>query len=125
MECHSSQSCANCHDIYSSLRPLVKEIFVSRHFQRDLPDFDVKSVVDCDHASFTRLHKFEETIDGHHIFRAIRNRIHIVYCIDRNYRLIFLRAFSNFKAYGKFLDDKKSILGMISDSNNVRHSFGD
>ncbi|MFH1510978.1 MAG: hypothetical protein ABIF10_04745 [Candidatus Woesearchaeota archaeon] len=123
MLCKKTPLCANCHDHYSSLRPLVKEIIVSKHFEKDLPGFDVSLIVDCDHAGFTRLHKFEETIDGNHIFRAIKDHTHIVYCIDKSHNLIFLRAFSNFKAYAKFLDDKKAILAMISDSSHVKYTI--
>jgi hypothetical protein len=70
-------------------------------------------VLDCEHLYFKQLHKLEETIKGNHIFRALKNNLHVVYAIDRSHRLIFLRAFDNFTAYKKFLDNKKQILHMI------------
>ena len=103
----------NCHEYFERLRPLVKEILVSKHFHRDAPNFNIDLIVDCSHQYFTRLHKFEETIGGNHIFRAIKGHSHIVYAIDKQGRLIFLRAFHNFNAYKKFLSDKKMILSMI------------
>ena len=36
------------------------------------------------------------------------NGIHIVYAVSGN-KLIFLRAFKNFKRYEKFLEDKKAV----------------
>lgn len=105
--------CVNCRDHFSQLRPHIKEVAVTKHFLRDAPDFDVKQVVDCRHQYFTHLHKFEETVGGHHIFRAMQDGTHIVYAVDRGHRLIFLRAFRNFKQYEKFLEDKKKILHLI------------
>lgn len=95
------------------LRPQVKEVLVSKNFKCDCEDFDINFVVDCKHEYFTKLHKFEEKIDGNYIFRALNHHKHIVYCIDKDFRLIFLRVFSNFKEYKKFLEDKKAILKII------------
>lgn len=111
--CDKTERCANCHDHYQQLRPLVKEIIVSKQFTRDAPDFDVNAVVDCRHEAFTHLHKFEETIDGNHIFRALQHKTHIVYCIDKNHRLVFLRAFHNFGLYKRFLDDKRQLKALM------------
>jgi hypothetical protein len=113
MICNKTEACANCHDHYQQLRPLVKEIVVTKQFHRDVPDFDINAVVDCKHAYFTHLHKFEETIDGNHVFRALKDKVHVVYCIDRQNRLLFLRAFHNFSLYRKFLNDKKEILAIL------------
>ena len=110
---NKTEKCINCHEHFQQLRPLVTEIIISKHFMRDIPDFDVDSIVDCEHNNFTHLHKFEETIGGNHIFRAIKENWHIVYAIDKNHRFIFLRAFDNFTAYKKFLNGKKKILSMI------------
>jgi hypothetical protein len=74
----------------------------------------VKDVLDCSGADFYELHKFEEHIDGNMIFRAKKEGMHIVYCVDRNMRIIFLRAFRNFKDYKRFLDDKKEIHNLIT-----------
>ena len=105
--------CLNCNDHFEQLRPSIKKVITSRHFLKDAPDFDTNLVVGCQHEYFTRLHKFEETIDGNHIFRAIKGKTHYVYAIDKNKRLIFLRAFSNFKDYKKFLNEKTIILKII------------
>lgn len=107
------QRCLNCHEHFKQLRPYIKEIIVSKHFLRDAPDFNTSLIFDCEHENFTKLHKFEETIDGNHVFRAITGKMHYVYAIDKGKRLIFLRAFSNFKDYKKFLNEKKLILRII------------
>ena len=106
--------CVNCHEYFEELRPLIKEVIVSHHFKKDAPDFDINLVSDCQHEYFTRLHKFEETVDGNHIFRAVKDKMHVVYAIDKEHRLIFLRAFKNFGEYKRFLMDKKRIKEMIS-----------
>ncbi|MCX6706631.1 MAG: hypothetical protein NT001_00640 [Candidatus Woesearchaeota archaeon] len=114
MECKDyNDKCINCHDHYQQLRPLIKEVIVTSHFERDLPSFDITSITDCRHENFTHLHKFEETIDGNHIFRALQDHTHIVYAIDKAHRLVFLRAFDNFKEYERFLSNKKKITEMI------------
>lgn len=108
-----TEKCVNCHDHYQQLRPLVKEIIKTRHFSRDAPDLDINGIINCEHENFTRMHKFEEIIDGNHIFRALKGKMHVVYAIDKDERLIFLRAFCNFNSYKKFLNDKKMIEEMI------------
>ena len=105
--------CLNCNGHFEQLRPEIKEVITSKHFLRDAPDFDTTLIVDCQHEHFTKLHKFEETIDGNHIFRAVKRKIHYVYAVDKNKRLVFLRAFNNFKDYKKFLNEKKIILKII------------
>lgn len=111
--CVNNIKCDNCHNYFKILRPNIIGIFVSNHFKRDYPDFDISLVTDCQHVHFTNLHKFEEKVDKNYIFRAVYNKKHIVYAIDNNKRLIFLRAFGNFKEYGKFLVDKKTIKEII------------
>lgn len=108
-----SIKCVNCHEYFKELRPLIKEVIVSHHFKKDAPLFDTTLITDCKHEYFVRLHKFEETIDGNHVFRAVKGKVHIVYVIDKDHRLIFLRAFKNFTDYKKFLKDKKRIKEMI------------
>ena len=112
-QCNKTERCINCHDHFQQLRPLVKEIVVSKHFTKDAPDFNVNWIIDCEHLHFTELHKFEEKINGHYIFRALKEKMHFVYSIDKQHRLIFLRAFNNFNTYKKFLMDKRKILSMI------------
>jgi mRNA-degrading endonuclease RelE of RelBE toxin-antitoxin system len=99
-------------DHFHELFPFVKEISFSSHFEKDmgsLDGFDPKKIFSHEFEDFTRLHKFEEKIGEHYIFRALHEGKHIVYSIDRNGSVVFLRAFSNFKEYGKFLGDKKKI----------------
>jgi hypothetical protein len=60
------------------------------------------------------MHKFEENIDGTLVFRAKKEGVHMVYCVDKQMRVIFLRAFTNYSEYGKFLEDKREIRKMVS-----------
>jgi len=98
---------------FEQFRPLINKVIKTRHFERDLPNFDTDLILDSKHEHFTRLHKYEENIEGNHIFRALKDKIHIVYAVDKNHNLIFLRAFHNFREYMKFLDNKKIILEII------------
>jgi hypothetical protein len=111
--CDEEVRCANFHPLFEKLRSGVTQVIVSRHFLRDIPGFDVTLILDSRHEHFLHLHKFEETIGGNHIFRALKDKTHIVYAIDKCGRLIFLRAFHNFKEYERFLGDKKTIASMI------------
>jgi mRNA-degrading endonuclease RelE of RelBE toxin-antitoxin system len=108
-----------------SLRPLIKGVIVSKHFMRDLKDTEkmnsiVNDVLDCSHLEFNELHKFEENIDGTLIFRAKRENMHIVYCVDKKIRLIFLRAISNFTEYEKFLDNRKKLKRIVREVNQIQ-----
>jgi hypothetical protein len=102
-----------------ALRPSIKAVVVSKHFIRDVKDREemnsiVQNILDCSHLDFAELHKFEEHVDGVLVFRAKRDSLHIVYCIDKQMRIIFLRAFRNFAEYKKFLDERNEIRKMIS-----------
>jgi mRNA-degrading endonuclease RelE of RelBE toxin-antitoxin system len=110
--------CVNCHSHFMEVRPLIKGVAVSRHFIRDLKDEEVinsiiQNILDCLNLDFTELHKFEMHIDGNMIFRAKKEDLHIVYCVDKKSRIIFLRALKNFNEYKKFLENKKQIKKMI------------
>jgi len=105
--------CLNCRSHFEQLRPSIKEVVASKHFLREAPDFDVNLILDSQHEHFTHLHKFEELVGGHHIFRALKDGKHIVYAVDKKHRLVLLRAFHNMKKYEKFLGDKKKILKML------------
>jgi mRNA-degrading endonuclease RelE of RelBE toxin-antitoxin system len=117
--CNERKSfCDSCNSHFMKVRPLIKEVVVSKHFKRDLKDeekisFIIKNVLDCSHLEFNELHKFEENIEGNLIFRAKKENLHIVYCIDKTMRIIFLRAIRNFDEYRKFLDNKKGLKLMI------------
>ena len=100
------------------VRPLLKEVTISKHFKRDLKDKErinsiIKNILDCSNLEFTELHKFEENIEGNMIFRAKKENMHIIYCIDKNMRIIFLRAIKNFDEYRRLLENKKEIKAII------------
>ena len=98
---------------FEQFRPSIKEITITKHFKRDLPNFDINLIIDSKHENFTSLHKYEENIEGNHIFRALKDKVHIVYAVDKSHKLIFLRAFHNFKEYERFLENKQQIIHMI------------
>jgi hypothetical protein len=111
-------SCLNCSIRFQHLRPLIKGVIVTSRFRHDAPDFDVNLVLDCKYQYASTLHKFEASIGSSHIFRSLFDGQHVVYAVDKDYRLIFLRAFANFKAYKKFLSDKKEINHLIEKAQN-------
>jgi hypothetical protein len=105
------------------IRPLIKAAFISRRFIKDVKDEEeVKSIVsdvlDCSNVDYYELHKFEENIDGYLIFRAKKEGTHIVYCVDREMQLFFLRAFRNYRDYERFLDDRRGIRRLVSHAFN-------
>jgi mRNA-degrading endonuclease RelE of RelBE toxin-antitoxin system len=100
------------------VRPMIKDVLVSKHFVKDFKDEEkmnaiIKSILDCSHMEFNELHKFEENINGNLIFRAKKENLHIVYCVDKNMRILFLRTIKNFEEYKKFIENKKEIVIMI------------
>jgi mRNA-degrading endonuclease RelE of RelBE toxin-antitoxin system len=123
--CSSEEKfCETCNSHFMNLRPLIKEVVVSKHIRRDMEDSEiekiVKDVLDCSHLEFTELHKFEENLNGNNIFRARRRGVHIVYCIDKDMRIIFLRALKNYEEYKKFLDNKREIETMVEGLKTIR-----
>jgi hypothetical protein len=101
------------------VRPSIKTVTASKRFFKDLKDRElansmIKNVLDCSHLEFDELHKFEKNIDGNLIFRAKKEKTHIVYGVDKRMRIVFLRALKNFSQYKKFLESKKEILRMIA-----------
>ena len=110
--------CLNCHSHFMSVRPHITSVVVTKRFFKDLKDAEiakalVRDILDCSNADFSELHKFEEHVNGCMIFRAKKEGMHIVYCVDKNMRIIFMRVFKNFKEYEKFLDDKREITKFI------------
>jgi mRNA-degrading endonuclease RelE of RelBE toxin-antitoxin system len=110
--------CVNCHSHFMAVRPHIRSVVVSKRFFKDLKDEEeaksiVEDVLDCSNVDFSELHKFEEHVDGNMIFRAKKEGMHVVYCVDKKMRIIFLRVFKNYKEYGKFLEDKEEIKNMI------------
>jgi len=116
--------CINCNSHFMKVRPSIRTVAVSRRFIKDLKDQEmansiIKDVLDCSHLEFHELHKFEKNIDGNLIFRAKKEKAHIVYGVDKNMRIIFLRTMQNFTQYKKFLEDTKEILRMIARTHVV------
>jgi hypothetical protein len=110
--------CVNCHSHFLALRPYITGVVVTKRFLKDLRETGeseaiVDEVLDCSETSFTELHKFEENVDGNLVFRAKKEGKHFVYCVDKNKRLVFLRAFRNFKEYERFLEDKRAISNLV------------
>lgn len=113
-------------DHFHELFPFVKEIVFSSHFEKDVKNmrgfgfdtnnFDARKIFSHEFEEFTRLHKFEEKIGEHYIFRALHDGKHMLYSINKTGRVVFLRAFSNFKEYGKFLADKRKIGEILKNS---------
>lgn len=111
--------CLNCSSHFRTIRPSIRSVAVSRRFLTDVRDEEelksiIEDVLDCSGLEFHELHKFERNIDGNLIFRAKKEHWHIVYCVDKELRIIFLRALSNFAQYKRFLESKKEILNMLS-----------
>ena len=110
--------CITCNSYFMRIRPMIKDVIISKHFIRDLKNEEkirsiIKNILDCSHLEFHELHKFEENINGNLVFRARKGNLHIVYCVDKKMRIIFLRAIRNFDEYKKFLDNKREIKRMI------------
>ncbi len=100
------------------IRPLIKAAYISKRFVKDLKNQDeavslANEILDCSNADYFELHKFEENIDGYLIFRAKKGGTHIVYGVDKEMQLLFLRAFRNYSEYERFLDDKKEIKKLV------------
>ncbi len=113
--------CVNCHSHFMTVRPLLRSVVISRHFLRDLKNETavksiVRNVLDCSNSDFAEMHKFEENVEGNLIFRAKKEGTHIVYGVDKQLRIVFLRAFKNYSEYGKFLEDKSEIIRMMTHS---------
>ncbi|MFH0928849.1 MAG: hypothetical protein V1818_00670 [Candidatus Aenigmatarchaeota archaeon] len=111
--------CDSCNSHFMRVRPLLKEVVISKHFERDLKDQEeidsiVKDVLNCSHTEFHELHKFEENINDNLIFRAKRGKKHIVYCVTKERNIVFLRAVRNYDDYKKLLEDRKQLKKMIN-----------
>ena len=112
------EHCLNCHSLFMAVRPHIKSMVVTKRFFKDLKDEEkakaiVRDVLDCSNADFNELHKFEEHVNGCMVFRAKKEGMHIVYGVDKNMRIIFMRVFKNFKKYEKLLEDKREISKLI------------
>ena len=113
--------CDTCNSHFMEVRPLIKDVIVSKHFRRDIKDEEkinsiIRSILDCSHMEFHEMHKFEENIDDNLIFRARKRGAHIVYCVTKDRRLLFLRLIKNYDQYKKLLEDKGMLRKMIETS---------
>jgi mRNA-degrading endonuclease RelE of RelBE toxin-antitoxin system len=104
---------------FMALRPLLTGVVVTKRFFKDLKDDQkiqstVVDVLDCSNLNYHELHKFEEIVGGALVFRAKKDGAHMVYAVDKQLRLIFLRVFRNFSEYGAFLEDKQEIKRMVA-----------
>ncbi|MBN1157304.1 hypothetical protein JXA85_06795, partial [Candidatus Woesearchaeota archaeon] len=104
-----TSGCHNCCSHFMHFRPNIRTAILTKHFLHDMGEekakFMVQNILDCSHEAFAELHKFEENVNGYNIFRAKHENSHIVYSIAEN-KIVFLRAFSNFKEYRHFLNDR-------------------
>lgn len=106
--CKNNLKCDNCSNHFMQLRPEIKDFKIAVHFERDIKDKEereqiIQKILSCNALEHEQLHKFEMNVKGNKIFRAKINSVHIVYYINKNKEIVFLRAIKNFKEYGKFL----------------------
>jgi mRNA-degrading endonuclease RelE of RelBE toxin-antitoxin system len=92
-----------------TIKPHIRSIVVSKRFLENLKEEEkakkrLREVLNCPDADFYELHKFEEHVNSCRVFRAKTGEMHIVYCVDKNKRIIFMRVFKNFKRYKKFIE---------------------
>ncbi len=102
--------CVNCSSHFAALRPSVREVIITKHFEKDLKNKEerddiIDKIIDCGTENFHEMHKFEFSIKGNHIFRAKKGNMHVLYCI-LGHKLIFLRVIKNYKEYRKFLSSE-------------------
>ncbi len=102
---------------FEQMRPSILGHAVTNHFKRDLGEARATAIVlevlGSNQSSFEELHKFEEKVQGNFIFRAKIAGKHIVYAVSASKMLVFLRGFSNFSEYRKYLDDKQGLKAAI------------
>jgi len=116
--------CINCNSHFMKVRPSIKTAAISKRFIKDLKDEKiaesiVKNILDCSSLEFHELHKFEKNVNGNLLFRARKEKLHVVYSIDKQKRIVFLRVLKNFAQYKKFLENKKEIMNMIARTHTI------
>ncbi|UCC33918.1 MAG: hypothetical protein JSW53_02640 [Candidatus Bathyarchaeota archaeon] len=116
--------CINCNSNFMKVRPSIRKVVISKRFIRDLKDREivnsiVRNILDCSRLEYHELHKFEKNVNGNLIFRAKKGKMHVVYGVDREMRIIFMRAIRNFVQYKKFLESEREILKMVARSRSV------
>jgi hypothetical protein len=109
---------------FMELRPLIKEVVVTKHFIREMKDEEkmaslIKEILECSHIESNELHKFEEKIGDISVFRAKKHDVHNVYCVDKDFRIIFLRSIKNYEDYKKFLENRREIETMVESLKSI------
>jgi len=91
-----------------TIKPQVRSAVVGKRFLKDLKGEKAKELLrealDYPEAELYELHKFEEHAAGSAGFRAKAGEGHVVYCVDKNKRVIFMRVFKNVEHYKKFVE---------------------
>ncbi len=101
---------------FEQLKPAIKGYAITSHFKRDVGSIEKATAIVIEvleSKESEQMHKFEELIEENLIFRAKIQGVHIVYVLTPSQRLVFLRAFKNFKSYEHFLADKQALLSAI------------
>lgn len=107
--------CLNCHSHFNTIRPTLTKALISKQVKKDIKNYHeiIKEILNCSNINYNELHKFEEKYGDIKVFRAKKDKFHYVYAIDKEKRLILLRAFTNFQEYRKFLLKKNDIIRMV------------
>lgn len=90
-------------------KPNIRHFVVNKQFFKDLKDEEkskefFKEVLDRPNADSKKQHKFEELENDQRASRAETEEPHIVCCVDKNMRVIYMRVFKNPKKYEKFIE---------------------
>jgi hypothetical protein len=90
-------------------KPNIRHFVVNKQFFKDLKDEEkskefFREVLDHPNANSKKQHKFEELENGSRVSRAKTEEPHIVCCVDKNMRVIYMRIFKNVKKYEKFIE---------------------
>ncbi len=101
-----------------AIRPLLTGVVATKRYFKDFKDDEkakaiIADVLDCSNLDYHEMHKYEINVGGSLVFRAKKDGVHIVYAVDKQQRLIFMRAFHNYNEYGRFLEDKQEIAKTI------------
>ena len=91
-----------------TIKPHVRSAVVGKRFLKDFEGEKAKELLrealDYPDADVYDLRKFEEGSAGSAGFRGKAGERHVVYCVDKNKRLVFMRVFRNVEHYKKFVD---------------------
>jgi mRNA-degrading endonuclease RelE of RelBE toxin-antitoxin system len=89
-----------------TIKPHVRSAVVGKRFLKDLKGEKAKELLrealDYPDADFYELQKFEEQDSAG--FRGKAGEGNVVYCVDKNKRVIFMRVFKKVENYKKFIE---------------------